>query len=373
MAENLMYYKKNGSLTKILNDVHKQMTKYLQIKDQENQAKEIENILRQIKITAKNMSNKSGSNTIDRVNDEILKLINKTFEEQSQQHTSLKKANALFYRSHNKGTKLVTGADDIFEEELAFLLKAAADISKQNDSISINMILSGQNINSTKAINTMTDQVSKKMTKITTQAAQNYKVNAERAAQLGGRAQVRAGKIDIKAPNFIVQANADDIISKLLKAFSGKTFSLKNYSSFKEVQGDNVLYKNSNQINIHFGDSNMYKGITASLGSVYPNIDIQNSIYYRGMNYLRKITNPPDTSSSDIVQQHFAHLRFIYEIRGQGLFDENGNSQVADFIIWNDPSSTNIAVKSTKALIKDAIKKYTNPFSPVTLNASYFT
>jgi len=90
------------------------------------------------------------------------------------------------------------------------------------------------------------------------------------------------------------------------------------------------------------------------------------------MNYLRKITNPPDTSSFNVVQEHFAHLRFIYEIRGQGLVDEKGNSQVADFIIWNDPASTNIAVRSTKALIRDAVKNYTNPFAPVTLSANYF-
>ena len=374
MAHNLVYYKKNGSLTAILNDVHSQMTKYLQVKGQEDQAKEIETILRQVKLTAESMSNRSGSKIIDNVNDTLIELINKTFEEQSQQHTSLKKgsAGALFRRTHNQKANLIAGADDIFEEQLAFLLKAAADISEQNDSISVDMILGGQNVGLTGAINAMTNQISKKMTKITTQAAQNYKKSAEAASRLGGRAKVRAGKIDIKAPGFIVQADADDIISKLLRVFSGKTFSLKNYSSFKEKEGDNILHKTSNQINIHFGDSNVYKGITASLGSVYPDVEIQNAIYYRGMNYLRKITNPPDTSSFNVVQEHFAHLRFIYEIRGQGLVDEKGNSQVADFIIWNDPASTNIAVRSTKALIRDAVKNYTNPFAPVTLSANYF-
>lgn len=371
MANNLAYYKKNN-LTTILNNVHKQMLKYLEIKEQEEQAKQIESILRQIKITAKNMDIETGSNVIDKTNGALLELINKTFEEQVQQHTTLKKASSLFQRSHSRKGNLVSGADDIFEEQLAFLLKAAADISKQNNSISVGIILGGQNMGLTNAINAMESQISNKMSKITIKAIQNYKRSAEVASRLGGKAQVRAGKIDIKSPYFTVQADANDIVSRLLRAFSGKTFSLKNYSSFKGKDQNGITYKKSNQINIHFGDSNVYKGITASLGTVFPDVEIQNTIYYRGMNYLRKITDPPDTSSLDVVQQHFAHLRFIYEIRGQGLVDQNGQSQVADFIIWNDPASENIAVRSTKALIRDAAKKYTNPFAPVTLNANYF-
>lgn len=370
MANSLFY--KEGSLTAILNEVHEQMRKYLEMKGQREQAMEIEALLRQVKIAAERMSNRSGSNVVDNVNEELLELINETFNQQVAQHTTLGKgsAGALFRRAHNAKQKLVAGADDIFEEQLAFLLKAAAQLSNKNNSISINTILGGQQKASTGAIDALTDSIAKDAKEITLKAAQNYKKSAETAARLSGYAKVRAGKIDINAPKFQVQANADDIISKLLRAFSGKTFSLKNYSSFKKDSENNM--KSASQINLHLGDSNVYKGITGSLGSIYSDVDIQNTIYYRGMEYLSGLTNPPDSSSSDIVQIHFAHLRFIYELRGQGLVDESGRSQVADFIIWNDPNSINIAVRSTKQLIQEAAQNYTNPFQPVTLSASYF-
>lgn len=373
MRTDLLYYKKSGSLSTILNTVHQEMKKYLTLNDQSVQAQQIESILREIKMTVLKMSKKTNSQIINEANSQIQQLIIDTFNEQLQTHSSLKNIHSLFYRSHTKSSKLTPGADDIFEEQLAYLLKAAADKSGQNDSITIDMILGGQNAGFTSALNNIDDIISKKVAKVTVLAAENYKKSAEQAARLGGIAQVRAGKVDIKAPNFIVEANADDLISRLLRVFSGRTFSLKNYSSFKQVENDIVINKTTNEINIHFGDSNMYKGITGSLSSIFSDVQIQNTIYFRGMNYLRKITNPPDSSSEDLVQKHFAHLRFIYEIRGQGLVDQNGNSQIADFIIWNDPNSPNIAVRSTKWLINKASQKYTNPFQPVSLSASYFT
>ena len=49
------------------------------------------------------------------------------------------------------------------------------------------------------------------------------------------------------------------------------------------------------------------------------------------------------------------HLRFAYELSGGGLYDADGNRlDAADFFIYNDPTSNNIWVKSTKEMIANA-------------------
>nr|DAI51178.1 MAG TPA: hypothetical protein [Caudoviricetes sp.] len=40
-------------------------------------------------------------------------------------------------------------------------------------------------------------------------------------------------------------------------------------------------------------------------------------------------------------------------MRGCGLLDNTGTARAADFIIWNDPDSDNIAVRSTDSIIYD--------------------
>jgi hypothetical protein len=50
-------------------------------------------------------------------------------------------------------------------------------------------------------------------------------------------------------------------------------------------------------------------------------------------------------------------LRFAYELAGEGLVTEDGSDlKGADFFIYNDPDSTNIYVRSTKAMIRDYIE-----------------
>ena len=382
MRYGLNYYKQ-GDFGQILNTIHNKMRKNLTFRKDKAIAEEIESLLKEIKIQTRLLKqSKTGLVVTDKINYEVANLIEDTFQEQIQIHTSFKgSSNAynLFQRAHKYNTTgkrySIEGTDDIFEEQLAFLLTAASKKAKQSKPIQTNvkMFLFGQQSGYVKAMdNNLQKDIEQYLLKLPVEAAKNYARSAQAASKLGGVAQVRAGKVDIKSPNFQIEGNANDFASRIIRAFSGRTFSLKNYTSFKKLEDETIGRKNYSDINLHLGDSNLYKSITGSLSNVYSDPKIQQTIYYRGMEYLANLTDPPDTTSQDIVQQHFAHLRFIYELRGQGLISQNGQSLVADFIIWNDPNSDDIKVRSTNELIQRLADNYNNPFEAIKLKVSDF-
>lgn len=369
------YYEKQGDFGVILNNIHNRMKQNLTFREDKKTAEEIEAILKEFKVTARQLrEQKSGLRIVDKVNEEAADLIQDIFEEQIKIHTSFKnnaKETALFRRQHSfkKGSS-IEGTDDIFEEEIAFFLLAAAKKAKiKNFKADVNIFLMGQQGASVKAMGSLSKEVEEQFQNITKTAAQDYKRSAQAASKLGGVAQVRAGKVDIRAPKVEVEGDISSLSSRIMQLFSGHTFSLKNYSSFKKIE-DKISQKGTSQISIHLGDSNFYKSITGSLSSIYSNVKTQNTIYYRGMQYLTRQTEPPDTTDISIVEEHFAHLRFIYELRGEGLISENGESQIADFIIWNDPNSDNVIVRSTNELINRLAKNYTNPFASIGITAA---
>ena len=75
----------------------------------------------------------------------------------------------------------------------------------------------------------------------------------------------------------------------------------------------------------------------------------------------------------NITATHFSHLRFIYELRGSGLLDNNNLVIPVKFLIYNDPSSDAIYVKSTASIILEALDKSTrgnNLLGDIYLSAS---
>ncbi|MBR4261635.1 MAG: hypothetical protein IKQ33_06800 [Clostridia bacterium] len=73
-----------------------------------------------------------------------------------------------------------------------------------------------------------------------------------------------------------------------------------------------------------------------------------------------------------MVETHWGHLKLIYEIKGTGLIDENGNPVApVQYIILNDPNTENIYVKSANGLIQDLIKNEVSKIGGVRISASY--
>jgi hypothetical protein len=52
-------------------------------------------------------------------------------------------------------------------------------------------------------------------------------------------------------------------------------------------------------------------------------------------------------------------LRFIYELRGSGLLDQNGLVMPVKYLIYNDPDSDAIFVKDTASLILEILESST--------------
>ena len=107
-----------------------------------------------------------------------------------------------------------------------------------------------------------------------------------------------------------------------------------------------------------------------SLSSIYSNVADQKKVFFRGLSI---ITYPDKKHSAtpEFVSLHFTHLRFIYELRGEGLLDKNGDSAIAKYIIYNDPNSDAIFVRDTASIIIEEMERKTSHlFGVIYLSAS---
>ena len=351
---------KTDNFTAIFNDIHQQVRQKMKRENEKQQATQMESILRQIKHTISLMRSDTSSSVVNIVNNELVELINQTFSQQKASHTTLSSATALFNRSHRE-VKSINGYDDIFEEQLNFLLKAAANMKGINVNIPLG---SGQDRATSAALNSLSKDVEQQILKVTKEAAQNMQISIKQQERIVGESIIStSGKVDLKTPYFNVYGDVNNIINRLLRVFSGKTFTLKNYASYTSK------LRSLDQIDIHLGNTNLYKAVTGGLSEILLDSQAQNTIYFRGMQILSGKSQDPDTASAETINAHFAHLRFMYELRGSGLFT-NGKSAQAEYIIWNDPSSQNIVVRSTRDIVARYIDNYTNAFSAVSISAS---
>lgn len=354
MQTDLKYIRKS-SMSSILQATHNQMMVKLKREQKTKQAREIEIILQEVKRIAQlSLQHTTGSAILTRAQQQIYNIIENAWNEQKSKNSLVDLEVPFFRRQHylESGAKAPTigMADDIFEQELGFLIQAAAKIKKIN--IDIGEIIVGQESVKTLSMQNIPKELEKKVIDITEKALNNQVKSLKSRNNFKKNITARAGKIDIDTSSIKIEGNAEDEVSKILKAFSGGTFSVKNYSS-KNKSSLSGIY-------IGLGNSNMYKGVTGALSEIFPNTDVQNHIYYRGMQILsgniKASTQEKRNEIEEIVNKHFIHLRLIYEMRGSGLINtETGKNRIADFIIWNDPTSEKIAVRSTTEILMNEI------------------
>ena len=371
-------------LSGILNNIHQTMRKRMEDQYKNNQlkdkAKVIESFLRQLKkepYTFKKNRNKY--RIITDVRNDFSDILIDAQNELLQQNSALG-GTRLFRRSHNKFLgKTNLKADDVFEEEFASLITSLMKKKKMLDKdISTSVMLIGGQSATTEAVEDLSQEAKDKLIKLTNEAI------AEQSRRLGKEVTqtkyikeivAATGKIDVSVPMSIeIVENGDDLIDNFLRAIQGMNFSLKNYRSktfTKNEKTGKYNYKGQRtegEISLHLGDSNLPKAVMGAL-SPYLSVKDQENVYYRGITILSGRSKEPDTASYKEINEHFAHLRFIYELRGQGLL-ANGSNQMVDFIIWNDPDSENIAVESTLAIILDRWEQYSSLYGRVSLAVS---
>ena len=369
-----MRYDPNTPLHQILDDVHSNIsTRVMKIK-REQEALRLETILKEIKYTAKIMQQGTEKMPItgNYFLNEYQALINTAFDLENQARISkgyskLKSSGKLFTRQHYRinnltqesyGTK--SFADDIFEEEFASILAALDAIGTKNPIVEkINIYLTGEQSSGTEAM----ERVSKKLQQ---QTMDQIKKAAQKWAGKVIQANIatnRAIKADINRVSTDLSYDLSGKIAQLHALTNGKTFSLKNYSAYNQtnLETSDINYSNKS---LGLGDSNLYKSITGSLGLIM-NGNAARKILYRGMQILAGESRKPDTDVPANIARHFAHLRFVYELSGAGLLKQDGSISLVDYIIYNDPSSENIAVRDTGSIILEEMnnKNRTNLFS----------
>ena len=241
-----------------------------------------------------------------------------------------KKGNSLFRWTHKMGLRSsVSGVDDIFEAELSSLLQIAAQ--KATSSITNSGV---------EVVGQLSGNIAKGLMKELQRQGPAITQNSFTASGLISVPQARSAKVDVTgySAKFVATADIKPEWKEFINLFKGAKMTLKNYS------GSNPNYET-----IHLGKTVPQKAILGSLNSLGLSNKQAVHIYYHLINH-----NPIEAEGS-----HILHLRFQYELTGGGLYTSDGTKiDEADFFVYNDPTSGNIWVRSTKAMIAE-MSKYT--------------
>lgn len=372
----------NQNFSKILNNVHNVVTQNLMAKSKKEKAQEIEFALQSLKrdIFKIHELNKTANDDINlpsietfysEINDLAINVFNQQVSLYSDK--TRKQYDTLLQRRHSS-TKSVLG-DDIVEEEIAILASLGSTDFKAGD------IVVGGNQDVSSIIKNLTEEEKKKIKDSIIKLAEKKGKQIQRRNKSGDlesvistNVTVRSGKTDILVPAEIeLNANAHPMIQRITKAMAGHNFSIKNYTSISWVNGQSELRDfQKTYLNFSESGSNIFKAVTGGLYEYTSSEKVIEAIYYRGVQYLTNNTVPPDTSDYETVNNHFAHLRTIYQLKGSGIIDESGKSMAVDFVIWNDPSSQFIYVRDVNTLILNCLNTNLDIFGRVRMSFANF-
>ena len=172
------------------------------------------------------------------------------------------------------------------------------------------------------------------------------------------------GKIDVQGYKIDVRADANLKLLYLYSLLKDATFSAKSYSSisFKTKQ-------DLSETNIHLGNTNLYRAIVGSLTNLGYANGTATSAFYAGYNEIMK--------NKDDVKQHFFHLKYIYELTGGGIKYDGVDLGEVKYLVYNDPASDGIYVKSTPEILADVLDGNIvfsgNLLSGISINKKFFT
>jgi hypothetical protein len=347
-----VYYNRNVDYNVALQEAHQAFLTRFKKRGATKNAQELESILREIKTFSSQMNSLPEDDEVYKsLKEQYFDLIQLTTNILNNRRKGSFSSTALFNRRHyndktGSGIKAVR-ADDIFEEELAALFSATEFLGTNNsEALNADIHLFGRTYQTSRAINLALDK--------------NYSDNSIReilrklAEKLGREyqsdsLQIKTGKTDVKglSASLEISQNIPFSIERLFSLIKGKSFTVKNYSSFTKDTAGKPGTKDLADIGIHLGNSNLYKAITGAMSELGLGSKQLLNFFYRGSNTILNDCH----GYGDSVQKHWSHMRLIYELRGSGLLDENGHVSVADYIIWNDPNTDNITVADTATLL----------------------
>ena len=341
----------------ILQDVHDAMLAKMKIKTLKKDALELQTILQEIKLASKDFQNLDKSIIGNEMYSQYYELIDKAHTIQMSTHGGRLKASTLFQREHSR-KKLKTGADDIFEEDLAAIL-AAGNWMGTGEKGDIKTYLVGGQSASTRSSNYLNEEFKSITENLLKQLAEKEK------KRVSTEVRKATGKIDVTGQNITLDFKypIPFKVERLMTLMKDATISAKNYTS---RIGHSLDSKELSNIGLHMGTTNLYKAVTGALSEIKMGHKQQTSFFFRGVNTILNNSH----GNGDLTKQHFSHLRFIYEVRGSGLLGSDGLIMPVKFLIDNDPHSDAIFVKDTASLILENMEKSTNLFNTIIVTAN---
>lgn len=357
-------YSDDKDYSQILKDTHNRMIAKMKRNTDKKNALELQTILQEIKMVAKDFSNINKSVIGNAMYEEYYDLINTAFLLQKPAHGSNFSPDTLFRRAH--GAKTIAAADDIFEEDLAAILAAGESLGTGSKDINLEMFLFGTQSTGTKATkaydpNALIADIDDNAQTLIRKLAE--KENKKASTEIRNA----TGKIDVSGQRISLEYTKPISfkVERLMMLMKDATVSAKNYSTKSWSLTDK---KDLADMRLHLGNTNIYKAVTGALSEVQMGHKQQQSFFYRGMNTMLHNSH----GYGEFTKEHFNHLRFIYELRGSGLLNEQGLILPVKYMIYNDPSSDAIFVRDTASIILEALDKATignNLFGGISIGA----
>ena len=344
----------NLNVSQILNQVHEEMKKRYIVTEEDKQAKVLQNFLQELKIRA---FNRKDSNNARNISENIYDIILDSIKLPGKRtlHNLFRRTGKSYQQGY------------YFEDDLAAVIQAVLNLANPNTKTSIKDIKLGSQVGTTLGV-----------------IADDYEKFLEKEIPLGlcqeienNKPKLTFGKIDTYVKGTIVNLNGKIIFPPgVLEALSNATFTDKSYKSVSWRKGQKIELGDRT---IHLGNSDPYRAVLGVMSSLnFSKADME-YIYYAGRNIdIGKDSNPP-VEDSNHIKTHIWHMRYIYELTGAGIIYKDFGSQFvggAKFLVYNDPSSNDIFVISTKRVILDQIlnmenSNISNPYSSIGISSAY--
>ena len=306
------------------------------------EAKELQNFMALVKRTSKDSSyaNNIKDQMIRQVIESVVSLSMKTARTGTQ---------SLFYYVA-KDRKKIWEQGDIFERQLSAVVASTIGMAAGHSKAQVKRSASAVNLGKESA--TMIDSVAKEL--IQNAAEQiDKEIDKNNKATFSKYVTVeKDAKIDISGLRYqcTLSAEPSSYLYKIASLLQQANFTAKSYRSqtvFWDRKIKEYVTKKTEKATLHLGHSEAARSLLTVLGANNIAAPVALSMYYYIMN-----------TSDENVKKKAANLRFIYELTGYGQHYKNdaiqnlfGSEFRANYIIYNDPASDDIFVRSTADII----------------------
>lgn len=353
--------KKGVHTTTFLNEVHAVMTaKYLlnQSKDVE-EAKKLQDFFQMLKRAALDI-NTLPSNLDKALFQQLLDRTTQIFEKRAGSAKTQDLFRRMGKNSYERG--------DIFERELSAIIQAVAEKAANTTSLGGKeyTIRTGQQTGSTTLTDDLIQAFQDKLKEGMTEDRALKELQSSNES-FQKRVQI---KTDIQGISVEIDASMKGTpIEEIQKLLSQATFTAKSYAS----EGFNTQTKKMEALNdlyptIHLGNSNPVRAVYGALTSLGYNSSTATSAYAASSHLIEK--------KNKNVINHIYHLRYLYELTGAGTRMLTGEYKEAKFLIYNDPATDNIYVKSSAEILAEVFNDNSDwsgdPFGGIVIYKSKF-